>query len=58
LKKPLEIKGGMIAVPNGPGLGVELDPEKLEELTKTDVRESVFFDSVEDENMPLIGQVL
>ena len=58
LKTPLEITNGMIKVPGGPGLGVELDREKLEELTKTDVRESVFFDNIEDEKMPLIGQVL
>jgi len=29
LKKPLEIKDGKIKVPSGPGLGVEIDEEKL-----------------------------
>ena len=58
LKAPLKIVNGKIAVPEGAGLGVELDPAKLEELTKTEVRESVFFDNIDDENMPLIGQVL
>ena len=58
LKKPLKIVKGTITVPDGAGLGVELDPVKLEELTKTDVRESVFFDNIDDENMPLIGQIL
>ena len=58
LADPLKIVNGKIAVPDGPGLGVSLDAGKLEALTKTDVRESVFFDNVDDENMPLIGQVL
>ena len=58
LTSPLKITNGKIAVPEGAGLGVALDAGKLEVLSKIDVRESVFFDNVEDENMPLIGQVL
>jgi len=30
LREPLDIRGGEARVPDGPGLGVELDPEKLE----------------------------
>ncbi len=30
-KEPLVIKGGKLAVPSRPGLGIELDPERLEE---------------------------
>jgi L-alanine-DL-glutamate epimerase-like enolase superfamily enzyme len=58
LAEPLKIVDGTIAIPGGAGLGVELDADKLYEMSKTDVRESVFFDNIEDENMPLIGQVL
>lgn len=58
IKTPLEIVNGKINVPGGAGLGVELEAAKIDELTKTDVRESVFFDSIDDENMPLIGRVM
>jgi glucarate dehydratase len=29
-KEPLQIRGGMIAVPDKPGLGIEIDPAQLE----------------------------
>jgi len=58
LTKPLEIVNGSIALPQGPGLGVELDPVKLSEFEKYDVRESVFFDNIGDEQMPMIGQII
>lgn len=57
LKTPLSIINGSISLP-GPGLGVELDESKMEALSKCDVRESVFFDNIDDEAMPLIGQIL
>ena len=31
LKKPFELKDGFVEVPKGPGLGIELDEEKIEE---------------------------
>jgi len=58
LTKPLELKNGKITLSESPGLGVSLDPEKLEQFKRCEVRESVFFDNIEDESMPLIGQVL
>lgn len=58
LKKELEIVDGSIKIPDLPGLGVEIDDDKLMELSKSDVRESVFFDNVEDENMPMVGQII
>jgi L-alanine-DL-glutamate epimerase-like enolase superfamily enzyme len=58
LKNPLEIKDGKIALPPGAGIGVEIDPTLLEEFSKTDVRESVFFDDIESADMPRIGQIL
>ena len=33
LKEPLRVKNGYLDVPNGPGLGVELDEEMLKKLT-------------------------
>jgi len=58
ITKPLKIVNGAIALPEGPGLGVELDPQKLDEFEKYDIRESVFFDNIDDEEMPRIGQIL
>ncbi|MDR2569127.1 MAG: mandelate racemase/muconate lactonizing enzyme family protein [Oscillospiraceae bacterium] len=58
IKKPLEIIDGKIALPSGAGIGVEIDEQKIDEFMKVDVRESVFFDDIENEEMPLIGQIL
>ena len=58
LKNPLEIIDGRIALPTRVGIGVEIDESKIEEFSKVDVRESVFFDDIENEEMPLIGQIL
>jgi L-alanine-DL-glutamate epimerase-like enolase superfamily enzyme len=58
LAKPLKIKNGKIILLDKPGLGIELDEQKLAKFSKSDVRESVFFDNIEDENMPYIGQIL
>jgi L-alanine-DL-glutamate epimerase-like enolase superfamily enzyme len=58
LTQPLKIVNGSITMPEGPGLGVEIDRAKLEEFKKVDVRESVFFDNIDDERMPMIGQIL
>jgi L-alanine-DL-glutamate epimerase-like enolase superfamily enzyme len=37
LKHPFEVKDGELAVPTGPGLGVEVDEAKLRELLVTDL---------------------
>ena len=58
LTHPIEISGGQVKLGTTPGLGIELNREKLEVFERCDVRESVFFDNIEDEQMPLIGQVL
>lgn len=58
LTEPIQIISGQVKLSDKPGLGIELDREKLETFKKCDVRESVFFDSIEDGQMPLIGQVL
>lgn len=58
IKQPLEIRHGAITLSDKPGLGVELDEDKLMEFSNCDVRDSVFFDNVTDEKMPMIGQLL
>jgi len=58
LTNPLKIIDGKIDLPHGPGIGIEIDEKKMHEFSKVDVRESVFFDNIENEEMPLIGQIL
>lgn len=58
ITEPLKIVNGKVTMNSKPGLGVSLDPEKLEQFEKCDVRESVFFDNTQDEQMPLIGQLI
>lgn len=33
LKEPIEVKDGYIPIPQGPGLGAELDPEAVAEYS-------------------------
>lgn len=40
LKTPFEVKDGALAVPGGPGLGVEIDPEKVEQLRPASHRQA------------------
>jgi len=58
LMEPLEFQNGALKLSDKPGLGLELDMEKLEQMSRKDVRESVFFDNIEDESMPQVGQIL
>ena len=58
ITRPLQIVNGAIAIPHGAGLGVDLDLQKLEEFKNCEVRESVFFDHIDDEEMPRIGQIM
>ena len=58
LTHSLQIVNGQVALSDKPGLGIELNREKLDAFKRCDVQESVFFDNIEDEQMPLIGQVL
>jgi muconate cycloisomerase len=37
LKQPFEVKDGELAVPDGPGLGVEVDEAKLREMLVKDL---------------------
>jgi L-alanine-DL-glutamate epimerase-like enolase superfamily enzyme len=58
IDEPLKITDGKISMSDKPGLGVSLDRERIERYEKCDVRESVFFDNIDDEQMPLIGQLI
>lgn len=58
LSPMLPLKGGKMPLPTGPGLGVELDPEKVERYHKLEVRETVFYDHDNPEWIPRIGQIL
>jgi L-alanine-DL-glutamate epimerase-like enolase superfamily enzyme len=44
LTEPLKTQNGALRLSDKPGLGVEIDEEKLNAMSKTNVRESVFFD--------------
>ncbi len=53
----LDLGGGAIVTPRGPGLGVELDDDAVDRLANLEVRESVFYDDVQGE-APRVGQIL
>jgi L-alanine-DL-glutamate epimerase-like enolase superfamily enzyme len=57
LTEPIEMRDGLVEVPKSAGLGVELDPTKVEQLANLQVRESVFYDDIEGE-APRVGQIL
>jgi L-alanine-DL-glutamate epimerase-like enolase superfamily enzyme len=57
LTERLDLSRGDIALPAGPGLGVELDLEETERLAGMDLRQSVFYDEIGGE-APRIAQLL
>jgi L-Ala-D/L-Glu epimerase len=57
LVEPVRIENGRIETPQGPGLGVAVDPDNLAALAALELRESVFYDDVQGE-APRIGQIL
>lgn len=57
LDEPLPLEGGRIEALRAPGLGVTLDPDRLERLARLELRQSVFYDDVQGE-APRIGQIL
>jgi L-alanine-DL-glutamate epimerase-like enolase superfamily enzyme len=58
LTQPLIISNGEMKLNDKPGYGIEVDEQKLDQFSKCDVRESVFYDSIDDESMPRIGQII
>lgn len=57
LVERLDVDRGIVDVPGGPGLGVELDPEALDRLSQLSLRESVFYDDIGG-RAPRVGQIL
>lgn len=57
LASELDFTGGALCVPRGPGLGVELDREKVGRLAQAQLRQSVFFDDIHGE-APRVGRIL
>src|SRR5207248_6925010 len=58
LTEMLSLRGGAIAVPEGPGLGVQLDPEKVEKYHRLEARDSVFYDPDDPDFIPRTGQIM
>jgi len=58
LTEMLPLKGGRMPLPTGPGLGVELDPEKVARFHNLEAREAVFYDHDNPDWIPRIGQLL
>jgi L-alanine-DL-glutamate epimerase-like enolase superfamily enzyme len=57
LVERLAVERGIVDVPSGPGLGVQLDPEALDRLSQLSLRESVFYDDIGG-RAPRVGQIL
>jgi L-alanine-DL-glutamate epimerase-like enolase superfamily enzyme len=57
LTEPIQMADGLVEVPRGAGLGVELDPEAVQRLSSFQVRESVFYDDIHGA-APRVGQIL
>ena len=57
LVEPVEIADGKIGVSREPGLGVALDPARVAELARLELRESPFFDDIKGD-APRVGQIL
>lgn len=58
LTEMLPLRGGMLEVPQGAGLGVALDPLKVERYHQLEARDSVFYDPDNPEFIPRTGQIL
>ena len=57
LTEPVEIADGRIGVTREPGLGVTLDPARVAELARLELRESPFYDDIKGD-APRVGQIL
>ena len=57
LAEPVEIANGKIGVSREPGLGITLDPVRVAELARLELRESPFYDDIKGD-APRVGQIL
>jgi len=51
-----EVVDGYFALPQGPGLGVTLDPDRIAHLASLELRESPFYDEIKGD-APSVGQI-
>jgi L-Ala-D/L-Glu epimerase / N-acetyl-D-glutamate racemase len=58
LTEMLPIREGRLAVPAGPGLGVQVDRAKVELYGKSEVRDQVFYDADNPDFVPRIGMII
>jgi L-Ala-D/L-Glu epimerase len=58
LTQMLPIREARLAIPTGPGLGVEVDRAKVERYAQSEVRDQVFYDVDNPEFIPRIGQIM
>ncbi|MCL6547508.1 MAG: mandelate racemase/muconate lactonizing enzyme family protein [Alicyclobacillus sp.] len=58
ISRPLLFDKGSVEVPDSPGIGVELDPARVTRYAKDEVREMVFYDAPDSQDIPRIGQIL
>jgi L-alanine-DL-glutamate epimerase-like enolase superfamily enzyme len=58
LTEMLPFRDGRLPVPTAPGLGVEIDPAKVDRYAKSEVRDQVFYDADNPPFIPRIGQIL
>lgn len=54
----LPIRNARLAVPTGPGLGIQVDPARVQRYAQSEVRDQVFFDADNPAFIPRIGQIL
>jgi len=57
LADPVEIADGKVGVSREPGLGITLDPSRVAELARLELRESPFYDDIKGD-APRVGQIL
>jgi L-Ala-D/L-Glu epimerase len=57
LAEPVEIADGRIGVSREPGFGITLDPARVAELARLELRESPFYDDIKGD-APRVGQIL
>ncbi|MCH7604122.1 MAG: hypothetical protein IIB54_15295 [Planctomycetes bacterium] len=55
---PLQIIDGITQLPEGPGLGVAIDPDRLKTFADLHARETVFGDAKNPEFIPRVGRIL
>ncbi len=58
LTRMLPFQDGRLVLPAGPGLGVEVDPARVERYANCEVRDQVFYDADNPEFIPRTGAIM